>query len=352
MAATSPSAVIPPNVRIGVKDESSSTLKPMTITTQVATMVGPVWRSVVVSAPTPSCALSRYSWAKKLVSSTAIPSEMPMMNTVAMSMGQPMAPSSAPIAATGRTLTNMALAASVQSRSETKNVAKHASAMIRRLAIWPREIASSMLAQRTVTPDICAETCGTLPKCRARIDAIFVVGQLFEPGVVEIGKEHHQPIRIEPVVHVAPDLGIAAGQREDVGVRHGRVVGGEAFEGLIAGEHRRDLGKDLGRSDDFRHLGQRLDLGGGRADGVVQSGVDRGGRIAPPDDNAQLRARQAGGFETRVVLTQPFAGMDHVEIRRIVLNHRDQPDDRETRRRRHSEDPGAHALQPRHEGGE
>ena len=42
MAATSPSAVIPPNVRIGVNDDSSSTLNPMTITTQVATIVGPV----------------------------------------------------------------------------------------------------------------------------------------------------------------------------------------------------------------------------------------------------------------------------------------------------------------------
>ena len=44
---------MPPNVRIGVKDDSSSTLKPITITTQVATIVGPVWRSVALNAPIP-----------------------------------------------------------------------------------------------------------------------------------------------------------------------------------------------------------------------------------------------------------------------------------------------------------
>jgi len=41
-ASTSPSAVRPPKVRIGMNDEASSTLKPMTMTTQVAAMVGPL----------------------------------------------------------------------------------------------------------------------------------------------------------------------------------------------------------------------------------------------------------------------------------------------------------------------
>ena len=41
MANTSPTAVMPPNVRIGVKADSSSTLKPITITTQVAIIDGP-----------------------------------------------------------------------------------------------------------------------------------------------------------------------------------------------------------------------------------------------------------------------------------------------------------------------
>ena len=41
-ARTSPSAVRPPNVRIGVNDDTSSTLKPMTMTRQVATIVGPL----------------------------------------------------------------------------------------------------------------------------------------------------------------------------------------------------------------------------------------------------------------------------------------------------------------------
>ena len=41
MASTRPIAVSPPNVRIGMNDETSSTLKPITITTQVAIIVGP-----------------------------------------------------------------------------------------------------------------------------------------------------------------------------------------------------------------------------------------------------------------------------------------------------------------------
>ena len=42
MASTSPTAVIPPNVRIGVNADASSTLKPITITRQVAIIDGPV----------------------------------------------------------------------------------------------------------------------------------------------------------------------------------------------------------------------------------------------------------------------------------------------------------------------
>ncbi len=49
-----------------------------------------------------------------------------MMNTVAMSIGWPVAPSTAPMIATGSTLTNMAIAARRQLRSERKKVAKQA----------------------------------------------------------------------------------------------------------------------------------------------------------------------------------------------------------------------------------
>ena len=43
-------AVIPPKVRIGVNADTSSTLKPSTMTTQVAIIEGPTWRSAEVNA--------------------------------------------------------------------------------------------------------------------------------------------------------------------------------------------------------------------------------------------------------------------------------------------------------------
>lgn len=61
MAITSPSAVIPPNVRMGVNADARSTLNPITITMHVAIIEGPVWRSAEASAPSPRRDRSRYS---------------------------------------------------------------------------------------------------------------------------------------------------------------------------------------------------------------------------------------------------------------------------------------------------
>ncbi len=54
MASTRPTAVIPPKVRIGVNADASSTLKPITITRQVAIIDGPVWPSADASASGPA----------------------------------------------------------------------------------------------------------------------------------------------------------------------------------------------------------------------------------------------------------------------------------------------------------
>ena len=42
IASTRPTAVNPPNVRIGMNADASSTLKPIRMTTQVAIIVGPL----------------------------------------------------------------------------------------------------------------------------------------------------------------------------------------------------------------------------------------------------------------------------------------------------------------------
>jgi hypothetical protein len=62
IASTRPIAVSPPNVRIGMNADSSRTLKPVAMTTQVAIIVGPVCRSADASAPSPRCFRSRNSW--------------------------------------------------------------------------------------------------------------------------------------------------------------------------------------------------------------------------------------------------------------------------------------------------
>lgn len=120
---------------MGVNEDVSSTVKPMTITRHVAMVVGPFWRMVDVTAVSPSVDRSRHSCTKKLVSSSAMPSAIPIMKTVAMSTGLPVAPSTAPTTPTGRTFTSVELAASRQSRSETKKLMKQVAAMNPMLAI-------------------------------------------------------------------------------------------------------------------------------------------------------------------------------------------------------------------------
>jgi len=52
---------MPPNVRIGVNADMSSTVNPSTITMHVAIIDGPVWRSAAASASPPDSLRSRYS---------------------------------------------------------------------------------------------------------------------------------------------------------------------------------------------------------------------------------------------------------------------------------------------------
>ena len=171
----------------------------MTMTTQVATIVGPLWRSVDASAPGPlaaPCEILVDEEAGVVDGDAQRDAHDEHRGHVDRLAGG--AEHARRSTATGSTLTNMALAASVQSRSERKNVTKHVSAMIsdagdlaardRVVHVGPEH--RDARDPRRTRPGMFAEVL-----CENRRN--LVLRQLLEPGVVEIGEEHDQAIRAE-----------------------------------------------------------------------------------------------------------------------------------------------------------
>ena len=156
----------------------------------------------------------------------------------------------------------------------------------------------------------------------------LLLRQLLEPGVVEIGKEHDQPIRARarrarssPISVLPPDSAKMYASVTDASSAANRASGcSPASAGATSA-------KIAAGPTTFVTSGSASISAVALTMAAFSAASTIGAWLLAPDDDAQLGAGQAGRFEARVVDAQPLVRLDHVEIGRVVADRRDQPGD-------------------------